>query len=38
MATDIFGFIKYNPSITLRLPKYNSLKKTPKDTYIHKMK
>lgn len=38
VATDIFGFIKYNPSITLRLPKYNSLKKTPKDTYIHKMK
>lgn len=30
VATDIFGFIKYNPSITLRLPKYNSLKKNTK--------
>lgn len=37
-ACDIFGFIRINPAVTLRLPKIEQLKKISKDTYIQKMK
>ena len=37
-ACDIFGFIDYNPAITLRLPKIEAVKKSMQSIYIHKMK
>jgi len=37
-ATDIFGFIKFNPAVTLRLPKLELLKKTPTGIFIPKKK
>lgn len=32
-ACDLFGFLKYNPTITLRLPRLEEVKKEPKHIY-----
>ena len=38
VATDIFGFINYNPSLTIKLPNIEILKKNKEGTFTQMKK